>query len=335
MIGRILGSYRIVEKLGEGGMGEVYMARDTRLDRPVALKLLPPDVAEDPDRLARFEREARAASALNHPAIVTIYDVGSADAQPWISMELVAGKTLRQLLENGPLPLRRVLTIAAQIGDGLAKAHEAGIVHRDLKPENVMVTDDGFAKILDFGLARLSDSEVRAEAVTRPGDTRPGAVMGTLAYMSPEQASGAVVDFRSDQFSFGAVLYEMLTGSRAFGRPSSADTLSAVLRDDPAPIGEVNATIPTAVRWIVERTLEKRAADRYGSTRDLARDLAKARDHLSEITAASVVTEDAARRPVIRSSRERVVWALVTAALLTTVASMLIRTTPPPAAPEQ
>jgi eukaryotic-like serine/threonine-protein kinase len=333
--GTRLGPYEILAPLGAGGMGEVYKARDTRLDRPVALKLLPPDVAGDPDRLARFEREARAASALNHPAIITIYDVGSADGQPWISMELVAGKTLRQLLENGPLPLRRVLTIAAQIGDGLAKAHEAGIVHRDLKPENVMVTDDGFAKILDFGLARLSDSEVRAETVTRPGDTRPGTVMGTLAYMSPEQASGAVVDFRSDQFSFGAVLYEMLTGSRAFERPSSVDTLSAVLRDDPRPIAEANATIPPPVRWIVERSLEKRAADRYASTRDFARDLAKARDHLSEITAASVVKEDAPRTPVVRTSRERVVWALVTAALLTTVASLLIRTTPPPAAPER
>src|SRR5262245_52472518 len=174
-----MGPYQIDSSLGAGGMGEVYKARDTRLDRLVALKLLPAEVARDPERLARFEREARAASALNHPAIVTIYDVGSAEV-PWISMELVDGKTLRSLLVHGPLPMRRALAIAAQLADGVAKAHEAGIVHRDLKPENVMVTGDGFAKILDFGLARLTDTS--HDAATRPGaDTRPGAVMGTLA----------------------------------------------------------------------------------------------------------------------------------------------------------
>ncbi len=318
MIGSTLGSYEILDKLGEGGMGEVYRARDTRLDRLVALKLLPPDVARDPERLTRFEREARAASALNHPAIVTIYDVGSADSQPWISMELVAGKTLRQLLQSGPLPLRRALTIAAQIADGLAKAHEAGIVHRDLKPENVMVTDDGFAKILDFGLARLTTPDAHAETVTQPGDTRPGTVMGTLAYMSPEQASGAPVDFRSDQFSFGAVLYELLTGARAFDRHSSVDTLSAVLRDDPPPIAQANATIPTPVRWIVERALEKRAADRYASTRDLARDLAKTRDHLSELSTVDRAAATSGRPRKTIAWREGIAWVMASALALAT-----------------
>jgi Tol biopolymer transport system component len=338
MIGTTLGSYHVLEKLGAGGMGEVYRARDTRLDRLVALKLLPPDVANDPERLVRFEREARAASALNHPAIVTIYDIGAVEAQPWISMELVDGQTLRQLLDGGALPLRRALTIAAQIADGLAKAHEAGIVHRDLKPENVMVTDDGFAKILDFGLARLAGSEPHGEAATRPGDTRPGTVLGTLAYMSPEQASGSPVDFRSDQFSFGAVLYELLTGARAFARPSSTDTLSAVLRDEPPAIAQANATIPPPVRWIVERTLEKRAADRYASTRDLARDLARARDHLSEMSVTGQTTAEGARPRVGAKWRRRIAWlvaaaSLLAAASLVAAIALLVRAlqpTPPP-----
>ena len=312
MIGRMLGPYQVLSKLGEGGMGEVYRARDTRLDRFVALKLLPAAVATDPDRLSRFEREARAASALNHPAIVTIYDIGSADLQSWISMELVDGHTLRDLLANGPLPLRRALTLAAQIADGLAKAHEAGIVHRDLKPENVMVTADGFAKVLDFGLARLAMREAEADFATRTAaaDTKPGTVLGTLAYMSPEQASGAVVDFRSDQFSFGAVLYEMLTGQRAFAKSSSVDTLSAVLRDDPTPIGQLNPAIPAPVRWIVERLVEKSPANRYASTRDLARDLTNARDHLSEMSTAGATTgpdSTPARSRV--TTRERISWA--------------------------
>ena len=324
--GTRLGPYEILAPLGAGGMGEVYKARDTRLDRLVALKLLPSDVATDPDRLARFEREARAASALSHPAIVTIYDIGSTEAQPWISMELVAGKTLRQLLEGGPLPLRRALTIAAQIAEGLAKAHEAGIVHRDLKPENVMVSDDGFAKILDFGLARLNDREAVPEAATRlAGDTRPGTVLGTLAYMSPEQASGAVVDFRTDQFSFGAVLYEMLTGRRAFDGASSMATLSAILRDDPTPLGQFDASIPTPVRWIVERTLEKPPGDRYGSTRDLARDLAKARDHMSELTSGARGLSGTTPRLAPRR-REYALWA---AAALLAMAVVALWTRPP------
>ena len=326
MTGKTIGPYEILVPLGAGGMGEVYKARDTRLDRLVALKLLPSDVATDPERLARFEREARAASALNHPAIVTIYDVGSTEAQPWISMELVAGKTLRQLLEGGPLPLRRALTIAAQIAEGLAKAHEAGIVHRDLKPENVMVSDDGFAKILDFGLARLNDREAVPEAATRlAGDTRPGTVLGTLAYMSPEQASGAVVDFRADQFSFGAVLYEMLTGRRAFEGTSSMATLSAILRDEPTPLGQFDASIPTPVRWIVERTLEKPPGDRYGSTRDLARDLAKARDHVSELTSGARGLSDMTPRLAPRR-REYALW---TAAVLLAMAAVVALWTRP------
>jgi eukaryotic-like serine/threonine-protein kinase len=312
--GTRLGPYEILSPIGAGGMGEVYKARDTRLNRLVALKLLPLAAASDPDRLYRFEREARAASALNHPAIITIYDFGQTDAQPWISMELVEGKTLRQMIASGPLPLRRALDLAAQIADGLAKAHDAGIVHRDLKPENVMVSEDGFAKILDFGVARLATREPTAESPTGDFgmDTRPGTVMGTLAYMSPEQASGAEVDFRSDQFSFGALLYEMLAGRPAFERSTTVETLSAILRDDPRPLTETTPPVPLPVRWIAERCLQKLPADRYAATRDLARDLASARDHLSEMSRVDRTTVDARARPGLKP-RERAAWILALA----------------------
>ena len=283
--GTRLGPYEITGFIGAGGMGEVYRAHDTNLDRIVALKLLPAEVASDPDRLRRFELEARTASALNHPAIVTIYEAGQIGPYPYISMELVAGDTLRELLQSGALPLRRGLRIAGQIADGLAKAHEAGLVHRDLKPENVKVSVDGFAKILDFGLAkRIGLVAPDLLPVTGPSlHTAPGMVVGTAAYMSPEQASGGRIEFSSDQFAFGAVLYEMLTGRRAFERQTFAETLSAIIRDEPAPLAQVNPAVPAPVRWIVERCLAKRPEDRYAITRDLARDVASAREHLSEL----------------------------------------------------
>src|SRR5215470_16657733 len=217
--GSRVGPYEIVSSLGAGGMGEVYRARDTRLAREAAVKVLPGELAGDAERLGRFEREARSASALNHPNIITIYEVGSADSVSYIAMELVEGRTLREILASGPMPVRRLLPVAAQIADGLAKAHEAGIVHRDLKPENVMVNKDGFVKILDFGLAKLAtpanDGNSQLATLAGPG-TRPGMVLGTVGYMSPEQASGEAIDFRSDQFSLGSILYEMATGKRAF-----------------------------------------------------------------------------------------------------------------------
>ncbi len=281
--GAHLGQYVIRSLIGSGGMGEVYLAHDTRLDRRVALKLLPAELAHDAERLRRFEREARSASALNHPAIVAVYDLGQAESRTYISMELVEGQTLRQILQAGPMTPRRALQVAAPIADGLAKAHEAGIVHRDLKPENLMVSNDGFAKILDFGLAKLVGDAGVAEGLQTVSvhQTSPGTVMGTVAYMSPEQASGGAADNRSDQFSFGLVLYELLTGQRAFSRPTAAETMSAIIRDDPTPLGQLNPTVPAPVRWIVDRCLAKAPADRYGSTRDLARDLASARDHFS------------------------------------------------------
>src|SRR5436190_1921160 len=214
--GSKFGPYEIQSPLGAGGMGEVYSATQSSLGRQVAIKVLASASALDPERLRRFEQEARAASALNHPNIISIYDVGRENSTAYIAMELVDGKTLRALLEAGPIPIKRTLHIATQIADGLAKAHAAGIVHRDLKPENVMVSRDGFVKILDFGLAKLLEDEA-PRLTSEAGDllTRPGTIVGTASYMSPEQARGELVDFRSDQFAFGAVLYEMLTGARA------------------------------------------------------------------------------------------------------------------------
>src|SRR4249920_1105289 len=257
--GSRLGSYEILAPLGAGGMGEVYRARDTRLSREVAIKVLPAAMASDPDRRARFEQEARSASGLNHPNILTIYDIGEADGTIYIAMELVEGKTLRELVASGePLPTKKLLDVAVQTAEGLAKAHSAGIVHRDLKPENVMVSKDGFVKILDFGLAKLAEPE-SGEASAMPTlaqpETRPGTVMGTVGYMSPEQASGEPLDFRSDQFSTGSMLYEMATGQKAFGRKTAAETMSAIIREEPEPVGRLRPDFPVAVRWILERCL--------------------------------------------------------------------------------
>lgn len=285
-VGMRVGPYEITDFIGAGAMGQVYRAHDTNLDRVVALKMLPIELASDTELLHRFEEEARAASALNHPAVVTIYEAGQIGPQPYIAMELVAGDTLREILTYGALPLRRALRIAVQIAEGLTKAHEAGLVHRDLKPENIKVSIDGFAKILDFGLAKHISSPVDEEtgAITKLSFvTCPGTVLGTVGYMSPEQATGAPTDARSDQFAFGAVLYEMLTGQRAFERPTMAETLSAIIREEPTAMAQLNPAIPTPVRWIVERCLAKDAAERYALTRDLARDLSSAREHLHEL----------------------------------------------------
>jgi eukaryotic-like serine/threonine-protein kinase len=284
--GSRLGPYEILSPLGAGGMGEVYRARDTRLERDVAIKVLPEELSQDVERLSRFEQEARSASGLNHPNIVTIHDIGRAGPTSYIAMEFVEGKTVRELAAAGPLSLKRALSIGAQVADGLAKAHAAGIVHRDLKPENLMVSSDGFLKILDFGLAKLvaPRSEQVSAALTMAGPrTATGIVVGTVGYMSPEQASGAPLDFRSDQFSLGAILYEIVTGRRAFARATAVDTLSAILHEEPEPVASLRAEAPLPLRWLIERCLAKDPEDRYVSTRDLARELATMRDHLSEI----------------------------------------------------
>ncbi|HEX5217423.1 MAG TPA: protein kinase, partial [Vicinamibacterales bacterium] len=305
--GTRIGRYEIRSQLGSGGMGEVYRARESTLNRDVALKFLPSNLSQDADRLRRFEQEARAASALNHPAIVAIYELGDSDGQPYISMELVEGQTLRQLLSRGPVPSKRALKIAAQVASALAKAHAAGIVHRDLKPENLMVSADDHAKILDFGLAKLTADDARIADLSTMIDhgTRPGLIMGTVGYMSPEQASGGTVDFRSDQFSFGLVLYELLTGHRAFERATAAETLAAIIRDDPPPL-DLPAASPLPTQWIVERCLAKTPEDRYASTHDLARDLANLRDHFGDRSGDRVTTIVPPRSRLAR--REVVAW---------------------------
>src|ERR1700733_14927622 len=227
--GARFGTYQILQRLGVGGMGEVYRAKDTRLEREVAIKTLSLDYGSQPDALSRFEQEARSACALNHPNIVTIYELGHVNGTRFIAMELVEGETLRSLLASGPIPFRKSVAIAAQVADGLAKAHEVGVVHRDLKPENLMVSRDGTAKVLDFGLAKLPklNRDPSSEATT--SITEHGTVMGTAGYMSPEQATGVEVDFRSDQFSFGSVLYEMVTGSPTFRKKTYAENMAAIL----------------------------------------------------------------------------------------------------------
>ena len=302
--GSRLGPYEIVAALGVGGMGEVYRARDARLGREVAVKVLPAELSSDQDRVRRFEQEARSASGLDHPNIITIYEIGSADSTLYIAMQYVEGKTLRELLSSGPLPTKKVLDISVQIAEGLAKAHAAGIIHRDLKPENVMVSRDGFVKILDFGLAKLTapqTEEQLSEGPTAMAGTRPGLVMGTVGYMSPEQASGKALDFRSDQFSLGSILYELSTGKRAFQRGTTAETLTAIIREEPEPLGAINPRAPAPLRWIVERCLAKEPEERFETTRDLARDLASIRDHLSDAVVVSGEAQAAA--PAARRMR--------------------------------
>jgi predicted ATPase len=276
LIGSTISHYRVIEKLGGGGMGVVYKAEDTDLGRFVALKFLADEVAHDSQALSRFQREAKAASALNHPNIVTIYELGHLNGTYYIAMEMVRGDTLRALIGPGPLPFRKAIAIATQIADALAKAHETGLVHRDLKPENLMVDLDGSVKILDFGLAKLRDHPADSEGPTSVTD--PGTIMGTVGYMSPEQANGATVDFRSDQFSFGAVLYEMVNGHPAFQGRGRAEIMAGIVRDQPVCEPSLRVQAPAPFFWILDRCLAKDPNQRYASTRELARDLATVRD---------------------------------------------------------
>jgi TolB-like protein/Tfp pilus assembly protein PilF len=271
--GTRLGPYEIVSPLGAGGMGEVYRARDARLNREVAIKVLPAAFSADADRLRRFEQEARSASALNHPNILTIHDLGSHDGSPYVVFELLEGETLRERMAEGSLSQRRALDSAIEIARGLAAAHERGIVHRDLKPENVFLTKDGSVKILDFGLAKLTHPEAASgegsKAPTQTVPTEPGVVMGTVGYMSPEQVRGQAADHRSDIFSFGAMLHEALSGQRAFRGATSADTMSAILKEEPPELTSVRPDLPPALAHIVRRCLEKSPAERFQSARDL------------------------------------------------------------------
>src|SRR5215472_3216455 len=270
--GTRLGDYEIQSLLGAGGMGEVYRARDLRLRREVAIKVLPAYVSTDPERLRRFEQEAMAAAALNHPNILAVYQMGTYERAPYLVSELLKGETLREQLRRGRIALKRANDDAIQLARGLATAHEKGIVHRDLKPENLFVTKDGRLKILDFGLAKLMqarDSSVNS-ALTVGEETEPGLVMGTPGYMSPEQVRGKGIDHRTDIFAFGAILYEMLTGQRAFQKPTSAETMTAILNEEPVSISQVAPQVPPAMQRVVQRCLEKNPDQRFQSASDLA-----------------------------------------------------------------
>jgi eukaryotic-like serine/threonine-protein kinase len=311
-----LGQYFIVSKIGEGGMGEVWRARDTRLNRDVAIKVLAADVSTDADRLRRFEQEARATSALNHPNILTVYDIGTQNGSPYIVAELLEGEELRTRLGHGQLPLRKAIEYAQQIISGLSAAHARGIVHRDLKPENLFVTVDERVKILDFGLAKLSPPRMPSqpdisEDLTQKVLTNPGIVMGTAGYMSPEQVRGQPTDHRSDIFSFGAILHEMITGRRAFQRETTAETMTAILKEEPADLTASQPGINISVVKIVQRCLEKKPERRFQSTQDLGFAL----DALSSPTISSSSTLTGAATAAVAEAessvwRSRLPWVL-------------------------
>jgi Tol biopolymer transport system component len=327
--GTKLGPYEIVSLLGAGGMGEVYRARDTRLGRDIAIKVLPEGLANDADRLRRFEQEARTIAALNHPNILGIHDIGVHDGAPFLVSEFLEGQTLREALVSGPLPVRRAIEYALGIAEALAGAHDKGIVHRDVKPENVFVTRDGRIKVLDFGLAKLVRPEENHETAvtqTSPG-TLPGMVMGTVGYMSPEQVRGEPIDPRSDIFSFGAVLYEMLTGKRAFKRETSAETMTAILREEPLALNDAGWQGPLEPQRILARCLEKNVARRFQS----ASDLAFAIESLSGTSTTQRSTATRVSRPTSR--RAWLPWVIAAALLLGAAVWEMFRPAAAPANP--
>jgi Tol biopolymer transport system component len=295
--GTRLDGYEVLGQLGAGGMGEVYRAHDLVLKRDVAVKVLPAFVEADPERLRRFEQEAQAAAALNHPNILVVYRFGTYEGAPYLASELLEGGTLRQQLERGPMPVRKAIEYGVQIAHGLAAAHDKGIVHRDLKPENLFVTKDGRVKILDFGLAKLMQRDLSGDETTMTHRTDPGMVLGTVGYMSPEQVRGTAVDHRADIFAFGAILYEMLTGKRAFQRSTSAETMTAILRDDPPSISQVAPLTPPGMQRVVQRCLEKNPEQRFQSAADLAFALEALSETSSLAGAVSGAAEPGKRKP--------------------------------------
>ena len=301
--GTRLGPYVIHSSIGAGGMGEVYRAHDSRLNRDVAIKILPESFSANPDRLNRFAQESRATAALNHPNILSIFDIGGGEtgkepAAPYVVSELLEGETLRDRLRNGALTSRKAIDYARQIAGGLAAAHEKNIVHRDLKPENIFITGDGRAKILDFGLAKFTrpEDDSSGDAPTQQIATDAGTVMGTVGYMAPEQVRGKPADSRSDIFAFGAILYEMISGKRAFHRDSPVETMSAILKDEPPDLAETNRNVSPVLERIVRHCLEKNPAERFQSAHDVAFNL----EALTDISSSSrsgvhAIQEEAAR----------------------------------------
>ena len=321
--GSRIGPYEIVAPLGAGGMGEVYRARDERIGRDVAIKVLPAEFASDPDRLRRFEQEARAAGQLNHPNILAVYDVGSHEGSPYLVSELLEGQSLRERLEGGPLAPRKVIELAVQVCSGLAAAHERGIVHRDLKPENLFITGDGHVKILDFGVAKLIHPEAKADPYAKTTASGPtteaGTVLGTAAYMSPEQVRGQAVDHRSDIFSLGVVLYEMLSGTKAFHRDSAVETMNAVLKEEPAELTTLDPKVPASLARVVQHCLEKQPADRFQSTRDLAFALQALSTTSGEARADARTGQFLTRSRV----RERLAWGAAAAIAVAAIGALL------------
>ena len=333
--GTVVSHYRIIGPLGSGGMGEVYKAQDSRLERTIALKILPQSLVKNDERVRRFMQEAKAASSLNHPHIVTIHEIGEAPdpsgdgpAIHYIAMELVDGATLKRRIHHDDTDLRTLLGYLAQAADGLAKAHAAGIVHRDLKPENIMVTRDGFAKVLDFGLAKLNvkkSSESSIDKTAVRDETREGAVLGTVAYMSPEQVQGKAVDHRSDIFSFGAILYEAAARRRPFEADSDVDVMHKIIHDKPVPVDEITATVPAELRRLIRRCLAKDPDKRYQSMKDLSLELTEIVDEFEELSAsASSRTSASLSNPAIGAGgpTRRVMWAMGIAAALIALAAL-------------
>jgi len=323
--GTKLGQYEILSPLGAGSMGEVYRARDIRLDREVAIKVLPELVSLDPERLLRFEQEAKAAAALNHPNILAVHQMGNYQGMPYLVSELLEGKTLTEHIRRGPLPLRKAISYGVQIARGLAAAHEKGIVHRDLKPDNLFVTKDDRVKILDFGLAKVIQPKQGAAHLSAT-ITLPGVALGTIGYMSPEQVRGLHTDHRADIFAFGAILYEMVMGKRSFERGTSADTISAILNDEPPSISQLSPETPVAVERVVRRCLEKDPSQRFHS----ASDLAFALEALSDPT----ISPASGAYPIVsnepRSPRFKILAALFVAGVVIAVAAYFLLQPPPP-----
>jgi serine/threonine protein kinase len=352
-VGQKIGHYEILSTLGKGGMGEVYLAQDHKLGRKVALKFLPLSFTKDADRLRRFEREARAASALNHPNILTIHEVGEADGHKFIATEFIDGETLRQKIAIGPLKVNEALHIVEQIASALAEAHAAGIIHRDIKPENIMLRRDGIVKVLDFGLAKLAEpKESGPEDLTRDMvNTETGIVMGTMAYMSPEQARGLPVDARTDIWSLGVTLYEMLSNRLPFAGATNSDVLASILEREPKSLTSLSTGVPEPLEWIVTKALTKDRDDRYQTAREMLNDIRRltqrlnAAAELGRSVAAPSSTDSATPRetkPATAAassprSRKPIIWAavLVLMAVVATLAvwksrSYWFKTAPPP-----
>ncbi|MEJ2084949.1 MAG: protein kinase, partial [Acidobacteriota bacterium] len=320
LIGRTLAHYEIIAKLGQGGMGEVYRARDTKLARDVAVKVLPSELADSPERLERFRREAQAVAALNHPNIVTLFSVEEADGIHFLTMEYVEGVSLDRIIAGGGIGIERFFAIAVALSGAISAAHSKGITHRDLKPANVMVTDEGAVKILDFGLAKVqTNTEAAPTQMPTEGLTGEGVVMGTVSYMSPEQAEGKRIDHRSDIFSLGVVLYEMAAGARPFPGDSAAAIMGSILRDQPPPLAEIRPDMPRHLDRLVGACLEKDPHDRYQSSRDVYNELRRLRGEIE--TGSRLSTGDLAtssRGPLLSK------WVALAIALIVVVVATLV-----------